>query len=134
MKMQGMKNFMLFAIAAVMFLAASAIAPHAAKESPKTSPPAHYKFEWRLAKGNLLVASENIKDSIFAETVILLVDYNAQGAMGLIVNRPARVKISEALPEIKGLNAINDFLYFGGPVSGHQIFMLMQSGSQAARQ
>jgi putative AlgH/UPF0301 family transcriptional regulator len=62
--------------------------------------------------------------------VLLSIDYNDRGAMGLIMNKTARLKISEALPEIKGLNVTNDFLYFGGPVSTNQIFMLMQSGSR----
>jgi putative transcriptional regulator len=125
-----MKNFTALSIAAFIFLTICAVTPYAAKESPKTSPPGNYKFEWGLAKGKLLVASENIKDPIFAGTVILLVDYSAQGAMGLIVNKPAGLKIPEALPGIEGLSAINDLLYFGGPVSGNQIFMLIQSESK----
>jgi len=40
-----------------------------------------------LGAGKVLVASRNLGDPNFAETVILLVRYDAQGVVGLVLNR-----------------------------------------------
>ena len=40
-----------------------------------------------LAAGKLLVASRDLPDPNFAKTVILLVQYDDEGVVGLIVNR-----------------------------------------------
>jgi putative transcriptional regulator len=80
-----------------------------------------------LAKGKLLVASDGLRDPNFAETVVLLVEYNEQGAMGVILNRATRVKLSELLPRIKGLKQRGDPIYEGGPVERSEILMLLRS-------
>jgi putative transcriptional regulator len=80
-----------------------------------------------LAKGKLLVASKQIKGSLFAESVVLLLDYGSHGATGLIINKPTSVKISSVLPDVKGLQDKPDTLYLGGPVSENQIIMLIRS-------
>lgn len=83
-----------------------------------------------LAKGKFLVASRNLRDPNFSETVILLIDYDWNGAMGLVINRPSRLRLSEVLPEIKGLKQRTDTVYFGGPVGRSQMLLLVRSGSQ----
>ena len=47
--------------------------------------------------------------------------------MGLMINRPTGVSLSAVLPEIKGLRQRADVLYFGGPVSRNQLFLLIRS-------
>ncbi len=84
----------------------------------------------RLSGGKFLVASRNIKDPRFSESVILLVRYDIGGSMGLIINRPIDARLSDALPEIKELRNRNDSLYFGGPVSLDQLVVLYQSNSR----
>src|SRR5689334_13862853 len=57
--------------------------------------------------GQLLVASEEMKDPRFLETVIYLVRHNAEGTLGLVINRPvAKGPIDDLL---KG---------FGAPAKG----------------
>jgi putative transcriptional regulator len=89
-----------------------------------------YNIDKKLAKGVFLVASENIRDPLFAKTVILLIDYSYRGAMGLIVNKPSEIKLSKIFPEIKGLEQKLYYVYIGGPVSINHVFLLIQSGSQ----
>jgi len=89
-------------------------------------PPSPYQSR-SLSKGKFLVASRDMKDPRFAETVILLVEYNSNGATGLIVNRPTEVKLSSVLPDIKSLEYRKDIVYIGGPVSQGQMLMLIQS-------
>jgi len=95
-------------------------------------PPSPYPYrpEKVLTKGKFLVASQSIKDPRFSETVILLVDYGLHGAMGLIINRPTRVRLSTVLPEKEALKQRPDILYYGGPVNRNQIFLLIRSASQ----
>lgn len=46
-----------------------------------------------------LVASPHLQGSLFEGAVILLLEHDAQGAMGLIVNFPAGQTVGELLPE-----------------------------------
>jgi hypothetical protein len=87
-----------------------------------------------LSKGKFLVASQNMKDPRFFETVILLIEYSYswQGAVGLIINIPTEVKLSSVLPEIKGLKHRTDNVFVGGPLKKNQMFLLLQSISHTA--
>jgi len=89
-------------------------------------PPLPYQNR-SLSKGKFLVASRDMQDPRFVETVILLVEYTSNGATGLIVNRPTEVKLSSVLPDVKGLEHREDIVYIGGPVSPGQMLMLIQS-------
>jgi len=82
-----------------------------------------------LAKGKFLVASKQLRDPQFFETVVLLIEYDSQGAMGLVINRPTTVKLSEVLPEIEGLQKRSDIIYLGGPVAKNQLMLLIRTSS-----
>jgi putative transcriptional regulator len=77
-----------------------------------------------LAMGKLLVASRDLGDPNFAETVILLVKLDEDGALGLVVNRISRYTISRVLPEAKNNN---DPMFVGGPVSRTGVLALGRS-------
>jgi len=79
------------------------------------------------AKGKFLVASRAIADPRFQETVVLLIGYDDTGATGLIINRPSKVTLAEMLQAVPGLKKRSDVVYYGGPVEGHRILMLMRS-------
>ncbi len=67
----------------------------------------------QLATGMLLVATAQSHDPDFARTVILLIHYDSEAAIGLILDKPTDVPISEILPEAKGQPIT---VYAGGPV------------------
>jgi len=78
--------------------------------------------------GQLLVASEEMKDPRFIETVIYLVRHNAEGTLGLVINRPmAKGPIDDLL---KGFGAPakdskrEGIIHYGGPVGTRQGFVL----------
>ena len=99
-----------------------------ASQSPFMLPlPYQNRSKEPLSKGKFLVASRDMKDPRFAETVILLVEYGSNGATGLIVNQPTEVRLSSALPDVKGLEYRKDIVYIGGPVNQGQMLMLIQS-------
>lgn len=83
-----------------------------------------------LAQGKFLVASRDLGDPNFSETVILLLAYNQGGALGVVINRPTDVPLSSLLPQIKGLQKRKDVVYIGGPVARTNVLLLAQANSQ----
>ena len=82
------------------------------------------------AKGKFLVASRRLVDPRFRETVVLLIGYGADGVTGVIINRPTEVLLNDMLPSLQGLKDRADVVYYGGPVQGHQMLMLIRSGEK----
>ncbi len=83
-----------------------------------------------LAKGKLLVASEGLGDPHFAETVVLLLDYSDEGAMGVLINRSTDIKLAKLLPRVSGLEQRSDTIFEGGPVERSEILMLVRSDKE----
>jgi putative transcriptional regulator len=78
--------------------------------------------------GQLLVATDEMRDPRFIETVIYIVKDNSEGTLGLVINRPlARGPVDDLL---KGFGAeptssqLEVIVHHGGPVSGLQGFVL----------
>ncbi|MGZ3472368.1 MAG: YqgE/AlgH family protein, partial [Isosphaeraceae bacterium] len=46
-------------------------------------------------KGHLLIAAPHLDTPIFARSVILILDHNEDGAMGLILNQPINTLITD---------------------------------------
>ena len=87
------------------------------------------KSEKKLAQGKFLVADHQIMDSSFRETVVLLIHYGPDGAMGLVINRPVQVKLSTLFPDIKELDQSSETLYLGGPVEPSMVLLLVRSAN-----
>jgi putative transcriptional regulator len=80
-----------------------------------------------LGKGKLLVATEVVRGRAFAESVILLLNYDETGAVGLVLNRPTEALPAQALPELAGLDRYEGTLYWGGPVELFTLRALLHS-------
>ncbi len=80
-----------------------------------------------LAVGKLLVARKNAPDPAFAETVILLVRYENDGTLGLILNRRTKVPIARALDGLSGAGQRTEPIYVGGPVEADTVFALLRT-------
>jgi len=78
--------------------------------------------------GHLLIAMPNMPDERFSKTVIYMCAHNAEGAMGLVVNKPLEtLKFPDLLEQLdivpSGLSEpIN--VHFGGPVESGRGFVL----------
>jgi putative AlgH/UPF0301 family transcriptional regulator len=82
-----------------------------------------------LAVGRLLVASRDLGDPNFAQTVIVLVHYSAdQGSVGLVVNRRTDVPISRVFQDLKEAKGRTDPVYVGGPVELNSVLALLKTG------
>ncbi len=70
--------------------------------------------------GALLVATEEIADPRFKQSVILLVKHEGQGSWGLIINKPTDVHVAEVLP-VPGEPLPHSHVFYGGPVLMSQL-------------
>jgi putative transcriptional regulator len=84
-------------------------------------------FEAKLAPGTFLVASRALRNSNFAQTVILLVAYDKDGAQGVVVNRPSPIQVSRVLPDLPKSKAPSPYIFLGGPVAQTQLRILVQT-------
>jgi putative transcriptional regulator len=79
------------------------------------------------AAGQLLVASPGLDGSWFERSVVLLLDYGAQGSVGLVLDRPSHLALAGLLPDIGELRTREDALFLGGPVEPAALFLLLSS-------
>ena len=70
-----------------------------------------------LVPGQLLVAAPALVDPNFHRSVVLLLDYDDNGALGVVLNRPSPVPVGDVLPDWSGVVGEPDVLFHGGPVS-----------------
>ena len=82
-----------------------------------------------LAQGMFITASRSLLDPNFSHTVVLLLEYDAEGALGLIVNRPTDIDLASLLPDSKWLEGRAEPVFIGGPVSRDHLVVLMRSGA-----
>jgi putative transcriptional regulator len=70
-------------------------------------------------QGQLLVATPRLSDPNFFHTVILLVQHGAEGALGLVLNRPLSASVSTVWKQVSESPClIEGFLHQGGPCEG----------------
>jgi putative transcriptional regulator len=64
----------------------------------------------------LLVAVPPLEDPNFDSTVLVLLQHGPEGAFGVILNRPSRTRVADALPGWERLVTEPPVLFHGGPV------------------
>jgi putative transcriptional regulator len=78
--------------------------------------------------GQLLVATDDLKDPRFTRAVIFIIRHDADGAMGMIVNRPLGEAPLAAVLEQAGMDGTGVTgsvrMHLGGPVEALRIFVL----------
>jgi len=79
------------------------------------------------AVGTFLVATRELRGTGFAESIILLIQHDQDGTMGIIINQPTGTNAAKLLPDIAGLDQYDSKLYIGGPVAAWGVIMLVQS-------
>lgn len=67
-------------------------------------------------RGRLLISSGGLFDPNFRHTVVLVGEHNADGALGIVLNRALNVTVQEAVPVLGALVPTGEPLYRGGPV------------------
>lgn len=67
--------------------------------------------------GDLLVASAVLTDGVFDQTIVLVLDSDADGALGVILNQIAQTTLESVLPDWVPTVSEPKLLFHGGPVS-----------------
>lgn len=75
-------------------------------------------------QGSLLVSAPFLKDYHFARSVVLVVEHNDEGSMGIVMNKNFSnlMTLNELVPELASIPPIP--LYKGGPVGRDTLFYL----------
>jgi putative transcriptional regulator len=76
--------------------------------------------------GQLLLASPALRDPNFSRTVVLVSVHTAEGAMGVVLNRPSAVTVGEAVPQLEETIGEEEPVYVGGPVQPSSIVFLAE--------
>lgn len=78
-----------------------------------------------------LIAMPNLADPSFAHTVTYLCQHNDDGALGIVINRPAGLKLGDILEQMQIVahcETINDIpIFAGGPVQQERGFVIHSS-------
>lgn len=73
----------------------------------------------RPGRGSLLISSATLEDPSFARTLVLVLDSDLGGSLGVILNRPTERAVEEVLPAWRDLGSSPQVLFAGGPVEGN---------------
>ena len=108
--------------------------------------PKHYKFPKNYFKGKhfdsvkdfFLIATGKIRDSRFDKTVILMLEHDDNGALGIVVNKPlGQIKLGSLISKVdddsinkKELYDVKIPIYWGGPVDKNKIIILHSNDYQ----
>jgi putative transcriptional regulator len=74
-------------------------------------------------RGQLLIASPSLYD-YFRRAVVLVIEHNEDGAMGVILNRPSDTTIAEVVPDLAELARHDELVRVGGPVGEQSVVAL----------
>ena len=107
---------------AILLVCLALLGAAVATAAPRTAP----------AKGRLLIAARALGDPNFSRAVILLLEYSEDGALGVIVNRPAGIPPSALLPEDDALSRYDGSVYLGGPVGLEMLVLLVRGCERLA--
>ena len=73
----------------------------------------------RSLQGQLLVATSELLDPNFAQSVLLILQHNEEGALGLVLNQPLQTTVRQAWQQVSKLDCpFEGQLYRGGPCEG----------------
>ena len=102
--------------------------------------PKHYKFPKNYFKGKyynsvkdlFLVSTKEMKDSRFEKTVILMLEHDEKGALGIVINKPLGTislgplisKVDDQSINKKELYDTKIPIYWGGPVDNDKMLVL----------
>jgi putative transcriptional regulator len=83
----------------------------------------------QAGRGSLLVADPSLGrgTSPFAETVVLVLEYRAAGAIGIVLNQPGKARLSSFDGALSDLEAREETVYEGGPLERERLVLVVQA-------
>ena len=77
------------------------------------------------APGMFLIATHDLTGSGFSESVVLIIQHDENGTMGVVINKPSDIDLTTIVPEVS--DNVDSQLYLGGPVATNGIMLLIKS-------
>jgi putative transcriptional regulator len=77
------------------------------------------------APGMFLIATHDLTGSGFSESVILLIQHDEDGTVGLVINQPTDIDLATIVPEVS--HNVVSRVYLGGPVATYGVILLIKS-------
>jgi len=77
--------------------------------------------------GKLLIAPPSVKGNFWSKTVIFVTEDHDRGSIGLVLNKPSKMSISEFSAQHNIESYMDRYIYIGGPVSVNALTMLHSS-------
>ena len=77
-------------------------------------------------RGRLLISGGGLYDPNFRHTVVLVGEHNADGALGVVLNRALNITVEKALPPLSDLVPPGEALFEGGPVQPDRPVLLAE--------
>jgi putative transcriptional regulator len=81
--------------------------------------------------GRLLIAEPMMGDDNFDRAVVLMLEHNEHGALGLVINRPSDLEVRDLVPEWSDLTIDPEVIFVGGPVSQTGVIALARRPASA---
>ena len=76
---------------------------------------------------HFLIAMPDMQDNFFAESVVYVCSYSAEGCMGVIINKPSPLPLRQILSaqqHAEPQHLFDDYIFLGGPVQVDRGFVL----------
>ncbi len=88
-----------------------------------------FRIQKKLAprKGRIIISEPFLPGNFFSRSAILLVEHNANGSVGFILNKPVEPKVNKLFSMSPGFNPE---LFIGGPVGEDSLFFIHTLGDQ----
>ncbi|MEO8092744.1 MAG: YqgE/AlgH family protein [bacterium] len=83
-------------------------------------------------RGKLLVASPALGDPNFARSVVFITEHSAEGALGIVLDKPSGIAVGELAPQLDQVAGPDAPVYVGGPVQPTALVVLAEFSDPAA--
>lgn len=75
-------------------------------------------------RGSLLIAGGQLLDPNFRRTVVLVAEHGEEGALGIVLNRPAGIAVEEIAPPLTDFVEPGASIFLGGPVQKEAVLVV----------
>lgn len=87
-----------------------------------------------FVNGRLIVATPRMEDPNFTRTIVLVLDHDEDGALGIVLNRPLEVPLDDVLPGWGDVATEPSVIFGGGPVEPAAVIGLGRARVGAPRE
>jgi putative transcriptional regulator len=77
--------------------------------------------------GKLLISSPSMSDANFDRTVVFMIEHTDEGALGVVINRPAPIDVTDAVPQWAAFVGEPPVIFIGGPVAQGSVLALARA-------